>query len=57
MPFRSNERGIYIEGFIKYAVEMGSDAIIYIQSFTKIGSSIQKMIGGINRHIDSTEIA
>jgi hypothetical protein len=46
-PFPSNDRGIHIqthrgEGFIKYAVEMGSGAMIYIQSFIKIGSGIQK---------------
>jgi hypothetical protein len=31
---------------MKYAVEIGSDAIIYIPSFIKIGSAIQKLIGG-----------
>jgi hypothetical protein len=33
---------------MKYAVEMGSCAMIYsyIQSFIKIGSGIQKLIGG-----------
>jgi hypothetical protein len=30
---------------MKYAVEMGSGAMIYIQSFIKIGSAIQKLIG------------
>jgi hypothetical protein len=30
---------------MKYAVEMGSGAIIYIQSFIKIGSGIQKVTG------------
>jgi hypothetical protein len=35
---------------MKYAVEMGSDAMMYIQSFIKIGSGIQKLIGGIHRH-------
>jgi hypothetical protein len=29
------------EGFMKYAVEMGSGAMIYIPSFIKIGSGIQ----------------
>jgi hypothetical protein len=28
---------------MKYAVEMGSGAMIYIPSFTKIGSGIQKL--------------
>jgi hypothetical protein len=31
---------------MKYAVEMGSVAIIYIPSFIKIDSGIQKVIGG-----------
>jgi hypothetical protein len=29
-----------------YAVEMGSGAVIYVPSFIKIGSGIQKLIGG-----------
>jgi hypothetical protein len=35
-----------MEGFIKYAVEMGSGVMIYIPSFIKIGSGIKKLIGG-----------
>jgi hypothetical protein len=35
---------------MKYAVEMCSGAMIYIPSFIKIGSAIQKMMVGINRH-------
>jgi hypothetical protein len=31
---------------MKYAVEMGSGAMIYIPSFIKIGSGIQKIIEG-----------
>jgi hypothetical protein len=31
---------------MKDAVEMGSGAMIYIPSFIKIGSGIQKLIGG-----------
>jgi hypothetical protein len=32
---------------MKYAVKMGSDAMIYIPSFIKIGSGIPKlMVGG-----------
>jgi hypothetical protein len=31
---------------MKYAVEMGSGSMIYIPSFLKIGSGIQKLIGG-----------
>jgi hypothetical protein len=34
------------EGFFNYAVEMGSGAVIYVPSFIKIGSGIQKLIGG-----------
>jgi hypothetical protein len=31
---------------MKYAVDMDSNAMIYIPSFIKIGSGIQKLIGG-----------
>jgi hypothetical protein len=30
---------------MKYAVEMGSGAVIYIQSFIQIASAIQKLMG------------
>jgi hypothetical protein len=40
---------------MKYAVEMGSDAMIYTPSFIKIGSGIQKLIGGV--HTDSKVIS
>jgi hypothetical protein len=33
-------------GFKKYAVEMGSGAMIYIPSFIKNGSGIQKLMRG-----------
>jgi hypothetical protein len=36
----------WCEGFMKYAVKMGSGAMIYIPSFMKIGWGIQKEIGG-----------
>jgi hypothetical protein len=39
---------------MKYANEMGSGAMIYIPSFIKIGSPIQKLMG---EHADSMEIA
>jgi hypothetical protein len=42
---------------MKYAVEMGSGAMIHIPSFVKIGSDIQKLIGWIHRHRDRMEIA
>jgi hypothetical protein len=31
---------------MKYAVEMGSDAMLSMPSFLEIGSDIQKLIGG-----------
>jgi hypothetical protein len=31
---------------MKYAVEMSSAAMIYIRSFVKIGSAVQKLKGG-----------
>jgi hypothetical protein len=37
---------------MKYAVEMDSNATIYIPSFIKTGSGIQKFTGGIHRHRD-----
>jgi hypothetical protein len=36
---------------MKHAIEMGSDAMIYVLSSIKIGSCIQKLIGGIHRLI------
>jgi hypothetical protein len=33
------------EGFKKYALEMGSDVMIYTPSFREIGSDIKKLIG------------
>jgi hypothetical protein len=38
------------EGFMKYAVEMGSGAMIYVPSFIKIASAIQKVIWGKHTH-------
>jgi hypothetical protein len=35
---------------MKYAVEMGSGAMIYVPSFIKIGSGVQRFIGGTHRH-------
>jgi hypothetical protein len=31
---------------MKYAIEMGSGAMIYIPSFITIGSGIQRLVGG-----------
>jgi hypothetical protein len=41
---------------MKYIIEMGSVAMIYIPSFIKIGSGIQKLIGGIHIHTERIEI-
>jgi hypothetical protein len=40
---------------MKYAVEMGSGAMIYMTRFTMIGYANQKLIWGIHRHTDSME--
>jgi hypothetical protein len=41
-------------GFMKYTVDTGSGAIIYILGLIKIGSDIPKLIGvEIHRHADS----
>jgi hypothetical protein len=40
-------------GFMKYSVEMGLGAMIYIRSFIKINAGIQTLIGekgGIHTH-------
>jgi hypothetical protein len=37
-------------GVMKYAVEVGACVVIYIPSFMKIGSGIQKLTRGIHRH-------
>jgi high-affinity Fe2+/Pb2+ permease len=44
---------------MKYIVEMGSGVMIYIPSFMKIGSSIQKLMeeGVIHKHTDSMVIS
>jgi hypothetical protein len=43
------------EGFMESAVEMGSGAMIYIPSFIKIGSGIQKLLGG-GMHIQHADL-
>jgi hypothetical protein len=43
-------------GIFKYIVEMGSDAVIYVPRFIKIGSGIQKLIGRKHRHTESKVI-
>jgi hypothetical protein len=41
---------------MKYSVEICSVTMIYIPSFIKIGSGIQKLMGMIHRYTDSMEI-
>jgi hypothetical protein len=41
--------------FVKYAVEMGSGAIIYVYRFITIRSGIQKLTGGDKRAGTQTE--
>jgi hypothetical protein len=43
---------------MNYAVEMCSDAMIYIPSFIMTGSGIQMLVGGgrLHRHTDSMVI-
>jgi hypothetical protein len=41
------------QGFIKYAIETDWGVMIYIPSFIKIDSSIQKLVRRIRRHTDS----
>jgi hypothetical protein len=38
---------------MKYVVEMGPCAVIYIPTFVKTGSGVQNLIRGIHRHTDS----
>jgi hypothetical protein len=42
---------------MKYVVEIGSGAMIYLPTFIKIGSAIQKYGEGIHGHTDSTVIS
>jgi hypothetical protein len=43
-------------GIFNSAVEMGSCAVIYVPSFIKIGSGVQKLTGGIHKHTHSNVI-
>jgi hypothetical protein len=47
---------VWWEGFMKYAVEMGSGAMIYIPNFIKIGSAIQKLIHWHRQEGDSISL-
>jgi hypothetical protein len=42
---------------MKYAIQIGSDAMIYISSFIMIGSGNQKLTGRIHRDTGRKEIA
>jgi hypothetical protein len=42
---------------MKYAMEVSSGAMMYVPSFMKIGSGIQKLIGGMHGHTDCMVIA
>jgi hypothetical protein len=49
-----------LEGIFNQAVEMGSGAVIYVPSFIKIVSGVQKLIGGYtdtHTHTDSNVIS
>jgi hypothetical protein len=37
---------LWMEGFVKYDVEMGSDVMIHVPCFIKIASGIHKLKGG-----------
>jgi hypothetical protein len=41
---------------MKYAVEMGSGAMIYVLSFVKIGSGVQKLMGVRDSQTDKMDI-
>jgi hypothetical protein len=61
-PLPSNDRrdthtDTLMGGIYKYTGEMGSAAMIYIQSFIMTDSGIRKLMLGINRHTDSMVIA
>jgi hypothetical protein len=42
---------------MEHFIEMGSVGRMYIRSFIRIGSAIQKLMGGIHRHTDRILIA
>jgi hypothetical protein len=41
---------------MKFTIEKGSGAMIYITSFIKTGSGIQRLISGTHRNTDSTKV-
>jgi hypothetical protein len=46
-----------MEGIYEVTVEIGSCAMIHIPGFVKIGSGIQKLIGGIHRRTENVVIS
>jgi hypothetical protein len=42
---------------MKYAVETGSGVMVYVPSFMKIGSGIQKLMERIHRYTDNKAIS
>jgi hypothetical protein len=44
---------LLMRGIINYAIEMDSGAMVYIPSSIKIGSCIQKLVGGYTDTQDS----
>jgi hypothetical protein len=49
---RNTHTDTQTDGIYEVAVEMGSGTMIYIPGFIKIGSGIQKLIGGTDRYTD-----
>jgi hypothetical protein len=41
---------------MKYAIEMGSGAMICIPSFVKIGSDIQRLLGDTRTHREQADL-
>jgi hypothetical protein len=41
---------------MNYAVEMGSDAMIYIPSFIKTSSGIQKLMEGVHTQTNGSDL-
>jgi hypothetical protein len=42
---------------MKHAIEMGPGVMIYLPSFIKIDTAVQKLMKGIRSHTDSMVIA
>jgi hypothetical protein len=45
------------EGFMKYATQMGSSAMMYVPNYIKTGPGIQKLVGGIQTHSHINDMA